>query len=49
MLHQPEPDQAPDLLAGIIAIRKLHTRAISESGLTAADDDALSGEQKLPG
>ena len=38
MLHQPEPDQAPDLLAGIIAIRKLHTRAISESGLTAADE-----------
>mgnify|MGYP002571548275 CR=1 FL=1 len=38
MLHQPEPDQAPDLLAGIIAIRKLHTRAIKESGLTAADE-----------
>nr|WP_294492137.1 3-deoxy-7-phosphoheptulonate synthase [uncultured Mediterraneibacter sp.] len=38
MLHQPEPDQAPDLLAGIIAIRKMHTRAIRESGLTAADE-----------
>ena len=38
MLHQPEPDQAPDLLAGIIAIRKMHTRAIQESGLTAADE-----------
>lgn len=38
MLHQPEPDQAPDLLAGIIAIRKLHIRAIRESGLTAADE-----------
>ena len=38
MLHQPEPDQAPDLLAGIIAIRKMHTRAIEESGLTAADE-----------
>lgn len=38
MLHQPEPDQAPDLLAGIIAIRKLHTRAIRESGLTGADE-----------
>ena len=34
----PEPDQAPDLLAGIIAIRKMHTRAIQESGLTAADE-----------
>ena len=38
MLHQPEPDQAPDLLAGIIAIRKMHIRAIGESGLTAADE-----------
>ena len=27
MLHQPKPDQAPDLLAGIIAIRKKHIRA----------------------
>lgn len=38
MLHQPQPDQDPDLLAGIIAIRKMHTRAIKESGLTAADE-----------
>ncbi len=38
MLHQPKPDQAPDLLAGIIAIRKMHLRAIQESGLTAADE-----------
>lgn len=38
MLHQPQPDQAPDLLAGIIAIRKLHIRAILESGLTGADE-----------
>lgn len=38
MLHQPEPDQDPDLLAGIIAIRKMHIRAIRESGLTAADE-----------
>ena len=38
MLHQPEPDKAPDLLGGIIAIRKMHIRAIQESGLTAADE-----------
>lgn len=38
MLHQPDPEQAPDLLAGIIAIRKMHIRAIRESGLTAADE-----------
>lgn len=38
MLHQPKPDQAPDLLAGIIAIRKMHIRAIEEGGLTSADE-----------
>lgn len=38
MLHQPEPDKAPDLLAGIIAIRKMHIRAILEGGMTAADE-----------
>ena len=38
MLHQPEPDKAPDLLGGIIAIRKMHLRAIAETGLTAADE-----------
>ena len=38
MLHQPKPDQAPDLLAGIITIRKMHIRAIEESGLTSADE-----------
>lgn len=38
MLHQPEPDKAPDLLAGITAIRKMHIRAIVETGLTAADE-----------
>ena len=38
MLHQPQPDKAPDLLGGIIAIRKMHIRAMAETGLTAADE-----------
>ena len=38
MLHQPQPDKAPDLLGGLIAIRKMHIRAMAESGLTAADE-----------
>lgn len=38
MLHQPQPDQDPDLLAGIIAIRKMHIRTIIESGMTGADE-----------
>ena len=38
MLHQPDPDKAPDLYAGIMAILKMHIRAMKESGLTAADE-----------
>lgn len=38
MLHQPSPDQAPDMLQGIIAIRKMHIRVMKETGLTAADE-----------
>ena len=38
MLHQPEPDKAPDLYAGILAIRKMHIRAMEESALTGADE-----------
>lgn len=38
MLHQPEPDKAPDLFAGICAIRKMHIRAMEVSGLTGADE-----------
>ena len=38
MLHQPDPDKDPDLLAGIVAIRKLHLRVMAETGLTAADE-----------
>ncbi|WP_054738892.1 3-deoxy-7-phosphoheptulonate synthase [Cellulosilyticum ruminicola] len=38
MLHQPDPNKAPDLLEGIIAIRKMHVRAIEETGLTSADE-----------
>ena len=38
MLHQPDPDKPPDLYAGIMAIRKMHIRAMKESGLTAADE-----------
>ena len=38
MLHQPDPEKQPDLLAGIVAIRQLHTRVIEETGLVAADE-----------
>ncbi|MCF0108942.1 MAG: 3-deoxy-7-phosphoheptulonate synthase [Erysipelotrichaceae bacterium] len=38
MLHQPSPDQKPDLYAGLIAIRKMHIRIMEETGLTSADE-----------
>ena len=38
MVHQPNPDAAEDMLEGIIAIRRLHTRAIEQTGLFCADE-----------
>ena len=38
MLHQPDPEAQPDVLAGILAIRHMHMRSISETGLTSADE-----------
>ena len=38
MLHQPDPNKASDMLEGLYAIRKMHIRAIKETGLTAADE-----------
>lgn len=38
MVHQPDPEKAPDLCEGLIAIRKMHLRAIAETGLFAADE-----------
>lgn len=34
MVHQPDPEKKPNMLAGLIAIRKMHIRAIQESGFT---------------
>ena len=38
MVHQPDPEKAPNLLAGLIAIRRLHIRALQEFGLPIADE-----------
>lgn len=38
MVHQPDPEKKPDMLAGLIAIRKLHIRAVEETGLVCADE-----------
>ena len=38
IFSQPDPEKKPDFTAGLIAMRKMHIRAIQESGLTAADE-----------
>lgn len=38
LLHQPDPQKGSDMLAGIVAIRRLHTSVLSKTGLTTADE-----------
>ena len=38
MLHQPNPDEKPDMYKGIVAIRELHMNALKDYGFTCADE-----------
>ncbi|MCR5718252.1 MAG: 3-deoxy-7-phosphoheptulonate synthase [Oscillospiraceae bacterium] len=38
MVHQPDPSKGEDMLEGLLSIRKLHRRAIEETGFTCADE-----------
>ena len=38
IVHQPDPEKEEDFMEGLIAMRKMHLRAISETGLFAADE-----------
>lgn len=38
MLHQPDPNSSPDMLRGLIAIRKMHMKVIAETGFSCADE-----------
>lgn len=38
MLHQPNPQERPDLYSGLVAIRNMHIKVIKESNLTSADE-----------
>ena len=38
MLHNPDPEAAPDLLEGVKAIRHMHLRVVEETGLFTADE-----------
>ena len=35
---QPDPNESPDMLGGLIAMRKMHIRAMTETNLTCADE-----------
>ena len=43
MAHQPNPQQEPNIVEGIKAIRKMHLRALKESHLPAADEMLYPG------
>jgi 3-deoxy-7-phosphoheptulonate synthase len=38
MLHQPDPNEKPDMFKGIVSIRELHIRALKETGFSCADE-----------
>lgn len=38
ILHQPNPNEKPDLFKGIIATRHMHMKAIEETGFACADE-----------
>lgn len=38
MAHQPDPNEEPDVIKGLKAIRRMHIKAIKDTGLTAADE-----------
>ena len=43
MAHQPKPSEAPNMVNGLKAIRKMHIRALRESHLSAADEMLYPG------
>jgi 3-deoxy-7-phosphoheptulonate synthase len=43
MLHQPIPSEAPNMVKGLQAIRKMHIHAFAESHLSAADEMLYPG------
>jgi 3-deoxy-7-phosphoheptulonate synthase len=43
MLTQPKASEGPNIARGIKAVRRMHLRALSESGLTAADEMLYPG------
>ncbi|MDD6259820.1 MAG: 3-deoxy-7-phosphoheptulonate synthase [Clostridiales bacterium] len=38
MLHQSDPHASPDMLRGLMAIRRLHVKSLAETGFSGADE-----------
>ena len=38
MLHYPDPNEKPNLIKGVIAIRKLHMQSLTDYGMSSADE-----------
>mgnify|MGYP003306086507 CR=1 FL=1 len=38
LLHQPDPQRDSDMLEGVVAIRRLHTSVLANTGLSTADE-----------
>ncbi len=38
MVHQPNPNEKPDMIKGLMAIRHLHIKSITDTGLSSADE-----------
>lgn len=38
MLHQPDPEKSPNMVEGLLSIRKMFIRSIKETYLTPADE-----------
>ena len=38
LLHQPDPQRHSDMLEGVVAIRRLHTNVLAQTGLSTADE-----------
>ena len=46
LLHQPDPEKRADMLEGVIAIRRLHTNVLSNTGMPTADEMLYPGNYR---
>ena len=38
LVHQPNPNEPPDMLKGLVSIRKIHMKVLQETGFSTADE-----------